>query len=80
MARTVAARYKDEMSDIINLRQARKAKARREKEAAAEQNRARFGRTKAEKLRDDKSKIRMDQSIDAFRRVARIEEPEDSQD
>ena len=38
--------------DVINLRQARKAKARRDKESRAEANRARFGRTKAEKARD----------------------------
>ncbi|PVE25360.1 DUF4169 domain-containing protein [Microvirga sp. KLBC 81] len=37
------------MAEIINLRQARKQKARAEKEARAEQNRITFGRTKAEK-------------------------------
>lgn len=37
------------MAEIINLRQARKQKARAEKEARAEQNRVTFGRTKAEK-------------------------------
>ncbi|MBF9194592.1 DUF4169 family protein [Microvirga terrestris] len=37
------------MAEIINLRQARKHKARAEKEIRAEQNRASFGRTKAEK-------------------------------
>lgn len=37
------------MAEIINLRQARKQKARTEKEARAEQNRITFGRTKAEK-------------------------------
>ncbi|WP_137157921.1 DUF4169 family protein [Rhizobium sp. FKL33] len=36
-------------ADIINLRQARKAKARVEKDKTAEQNRVTFGRTKAEK-------------------------------
>lgn len=36
-------------ADIVNLRQFRKAKARTEKEAAAEQNRISHGRTKAEK-------------------------------
>lgn len=40
------------MGDVINLRQARKAKARAEKEAQAQENRARFGRTGAEKRRD----------------------------
>jgi hypothetical protein len=36
-------------AEIINLRQARKTKARADKEKQAEQNRLTFGRTKAEK-------------------------------
>lgn len=38
------------MSDIINLRLARKRKARADKERQAEENRVRFGRSKLEKL------------------------------
>ena len=37
------------MAEVVNLRQARKRKARDEKEAAAQVNRAAFGRTKSEK-------------------------------
>jgi Domain of unknown function (DUF4169) len=37
------------MAEIINLRQARKQKARAEKEVRANENRIAFGRTKAEK-------------------------------
>lgn len=37
------------MAEIINLRLARKAKARTEAERQAEQNRAKFGQTKAMK-------------------------------
>jgi len=37
------------MSEIVNLRQFKKAKARASKEKEAEQNRVLFGRTKAEK-------------------------------
>ena len=37
------------MTKVVNLRQARKARQRREKQAAAEANRARFGRSKPEK-------------------------------
>jgi hypothetical protein len=37
------------MAEIVNLRQARKAKARAGKEAEAATNRAKFGRTTAEK-------------------------------
>jgi hypothetical protein len=40
------------MADIVNLRQARKRKARLEKERTASQNRALHGRSKAEKERD----------------------------
>lgn len=37
------------MAEIINLKQKRKAKAHREKEKKAEENRQKFGRTKQEK-------------------------------
>jgi hypothetical protein len=37
------------MADIVNLRRARKQKARREREAQADANRAAHGRTGAEK-------------------------------
>ncbi|WP_214469767.1 DUF4169 family protein [Mesorhizobium sp. dw_380] len=40
------------MADIVNLRLARKQKARAEKVRIAEQNRALHGRTNAEKQRD----------------------------
>ncbi|MCX8996428.1 DUF4169 family protein [Rhizobiaceae bacterium BDR2-2] len=36
-------------ADVVNLRQFRKRNARAEKERQAEENRASFGRTKAEK-------------------------------
>lgn len=36
-------------ADIVNLRQARKHKARSEKDKAAEANRLQFGRSKSEK-------------------------------
>lgn len=37
------------MGEIVNLRRARKAKGRADKEAAAVANRAAFGRTRSEK-------------------------------
>ena len=40
------------MSAVVNLRMARKRKARATKQDAAAENRARHGRTKAEKLGD----------------------------
>jgi hypothetical protein len=52
--------------DVVNLRQFKKAKARLEKEKAADQNRLTFGRTKAEKnlttALNDKAKKSLDQS------------------
>ena len=39
-------------ADIVNLRQARKAKARADKQRQAEENRVRFGRSKADKQHD----------------------------
>jgi len=56
------------MADIINLRTARKAKARTEKEAAAEANRLKFGRTKAEKRKDASEKARAEKHIDGHKR------------
>ena len=39
------------MTQVVNLRQARKRKLRAEKDRQAAENRAKFGRTKAEKMR-----------------------------
>lgn len=41
------------MAEIVNLRRARKDKARRDQEREAETNRLRFGRTKAKKRTDE---------------------------
>lgn len=40
-------------ADPINLNKVRKAMARADKESRAQENRARFGRTKAERQRDE---------------------------
>lgn len=58
----------------INLRAARKAKARAEKEKAAETNRAAFGRTKAEKLHAKAEKAKADAHIDGHKRDTRGEQ------
>lgn len=52
------------MADIVNLRRARKDKARREREAAADANRRRFGRTRAEKAVDEDAASRASRSLD----------------
>lgn len=56
------------MAEIISLSKIRKAKARDEKEAAAEANRQKFGRTKGEKLKDAAEKAKADKHIDAHKR------------
>ena len=53
------------MSDnVINLNKVRKARAKKKHEAKAEQNRVLFGRTKAQKARDEaearEARLRMD--------------------
>lgn len=55
------------MADIVNLRTVRKAKARREGELAAAENRARHGRTKAEKRRDAQADRERQAHLDAHR-------------
>ncbi len=56
------------MADILSLSKARKAKARSEKDATAEANRVKFGRTKAEKLKASTEKTRADKHIDGHKR------------
>jgi len=56
------------MAEIVNLRNARKQKARAEREVQAEQNRALFGRTKAERLKQSAEKSLADRKIDGHKR------------
>lgn len=56
------------MAEIISLSKARKARARTEKEAVAEANRQKFGRTKAEKLKEAAEKTLADKHIEGHKR------------
>ena len=56
------------MADIINLNKARKAKAKAAAVAKAVENRARFGRTTAEKARDDAERARIERAVDKSKR------------
>ena len=56
------------VSDVINLRTARKAKARVTAEATASANRAAFGRTKAEKSTAAAETARTGRALDGARR------------
>jgi hypothetical protein len=55
-------------ADIVNLRRARKAKARAEREKTAAGNRAAFGRSKVEKQVTKAERERAARAIDAHRR------------
>ena len=55
------------MAEIISLSKVRKQKARADKEAQAEQNRALFGRTKGEKLKQQAEKTLAETKIDGHK-------------
>ena len=52
------------MADVINLRRARKDRARREHEREAAANRQRYGRTKAQKNADQDARARDRRTLD----------------
>lgn len=52
------------MAEIINLNKARKAKAAVDKAARAEANRAKFGRTKAQKMAEAEEAYRRTKLLD----------------
>ena len=56
------------MVDVLSLSKARKTRARAEKEASAEANRLKHGRTEAEKAKDAAQKSLASRQIDAHRR------------
>lgn len=64
----VLAIYDAAMADILSLSKVRKAKDRAQKDATAAQNRAKFGRTKAEKLADESRKALVEKAIDGHKR------------
>jgi hypothetical protein len=55
------------MAEIVNLRMARKAKARTEAERQAGENRVKFGRTKAEKAIGKAENSRATRALEAGR-------------
>ncbi|WP_019218867.1 DUF4169 family protein [Bartonella florencae] len=62
------------MTEPINLRQFRKQKKRAEKALHAEENRSRFGRTKVEKLFEQKEALKMQKFLDQNRLLSDEEE------
>ena len=55
------------MGDLINLRQVKKRAAREDAAKQAEANRARFGRTKGERKRDELHAERNSRALDQHR-------------
>lgn len=55
------------MGDLVNLNKARKKRRSTEKEKSAAENRAKFGRTKAEKSSEKSDRDRRDQALDGKR-------------
>ncbi|WP_372398868.1 DUF4169 family protein [Azospirillum sp. HJ39] len=55
------------MGDVVNLNRFRKTRDKAERSKEAEANRARFGRTKAEKERDRLDSQRRTQTLDGHR-------------
>ena len=56
------------MAEIVNLRQARKARDRKVRASQADANRALHGRTKAERAAEEASRSRLDRALDGARR------------
>lgn len=56
------------MGDVVNLRSVRKAKARASREVEAQANRAKFGRTKGDKLRQAQDAERAAKLLDGAKR------------
>ena len=63
------------MGDVINLRLARKAQARRTAAQTASENRARHGRTLGERQRDDAELRRLERTVEGARRSTPEDEP-----
>jgi hypothetical protein len=55
-------------AEIVNLRKVRKARDRVDKEKRAEENRLKFGRTKAEREREEAEETIAVRRLDAHRR------------
>ncbi len=64
------------MAEIVNLRRARKAKVRREKESEARDNRVRFGTTKAARQLASAQEEAAQRRLDGHQRLPGKDEPE----
>lgn len=68
-------------ADIVNLRLARKRKVRSERDRRAEDNRQKFGLTKAQRQTAAHEKMTLDRIVENHRLVSsETEEPDDASD
>lgn len=65
------------MAEIVNLRMARKAKARSDSKARADANRAQHGRSKSERKATEAEIARIDRTVEGARRERPAGEGED---
>ncbi|MET3891465.1 regulator of protease activity HflC (stomatin/prohibitin superfamily) [Bosea sp. OAE506] len=63
------------MAEIVNLRRARKQRARQEAEQQAQQNRIAFGRTKAERSLTEAERDKAARTLDGHRLAPPDDEP-----
>ncbi len=63
------------MAEIVNLRQARKQKRRKDAQQVAEANRLVHGRTKAEKKQDKASRALHERHLDGHKRCSEKTDP-----
>jgi hypothetical protein len=64
------------VGDIVNLRKARKDRARAAKADKAAENRVRFGRTRAEKAGDTAEATRVTRTLDGAKRTPQDDTPD----
>ncbi len=68
------------MAEIVNLNRAKKRRARAQEAALAQQNRVRFGRTGAEKARDQRTQAARETLLDGKRRASSPGDPPEARD
>ena len=52
------------MGEVVNLRMAKKARKRKDADAQAKANRAKHGRTKSDRIRQQQEESRIDRNLD----------------
>ena len=67
------------MTEIVNLRRARKQRARQDAEAQANRNRIAFGRTKAERKLTEAQADKADRTLDGHRLTGQDRKPRDDE-